>query len=322
MPAKEMKHKWYDTRSASRNRKSAFTRESTSTRTTSESSVPFNRKTVGVSEPKKARVSDRQKRHPAKGADSSQRFKRSATPPPSSIEAADLTNKKRRRTRNKNELGRQDPRQSTQRIRVKIEDLDLDKSYVGCYPLNPQVSERAFRQPRWRHRREQPLIDEKKLPPKWSSDEPDLSESDIDGQIARCLERIDDNIMPHIFEQRLEEYKTTKAHREELAKVEPEGLSWDVVQRINTLKALRKGLRRSDPNKQLSNVKAILAAYRTKSLEWTGLVTYWSKGVQLSQPRPFDWDEHDVINMHHKADKSFWVEGVNDSFESPSPVIL
>lgn len=34
--------------------------------------------------------------------------------------------------------------------------------------------------------------------------------SDIDGQIARCHERIKENIMPAVFRQRLLEYETRK----------------------------------------------------------------------------------------------------------------
>lgn len=52
-------------------------------------------------------------------------------------------------------------------------------------------------------------------------------------------------------------------------------------------------------------------AYRSKSLPWAiGLVTYWAKGKQLCQPRPFDWDEFEAINTANEDHKSFWVEGV------------
>jgi hypothetical protein len=37
---------------------------------------------------------------------------------------------------------------------------------------------------------------------------------DIEGQIERCHERIRDNILPHIFEQRLSEYEAKRAYRE------------------------------------------------------------------------------------------------------------
>ena len=79
------------------------------------------------------------------------------------------------------------------------------------------------------------------------------------------------------------------------------------------MKCLRKVesfLQEDDPDKQLPNVKAILSAYRNKTLDWNKLVTYWSKGKQLCQPRRFDWDEFEVVNATHGIDKGFWVEGV------------
>jgi hypothetical protein len=67
-----------------------------------------------------------------------------------------------------------------------------------------------------------------------------------------------------------------------------------------------------DKNNQMANIKSILEAYRTKSLPWvTGLVTYWAKGKQLCQPRPFNWDEFEAINAPNGGDKGFWVEGVS-----------
>lgn len=91
----------------------------------------------------------------------------------------------------------------------------------------------------------------------------------------------------------------------------PDGLSWDVVQRLDTLEGILGHLRESgDEFDQSANVEALIKAYRSGQLEWTGLVTYWSKGVQLCQPRPFDWDEFEAINRKHKGSSAFWVEGV------------
>ena len=66
------------------------------------------------------------------------------------------------------------------------------------------------------------------------------------------------------------------------------GLDWKVIQRIETLKEIDKWLEEDgDKSKLRGNVKAVTDAYKAKKLEWTpGLVTYWSKGVQVSQPRP------------------------------------
>lgn len=55
-----------------------------------------------------------------------------------------------------------------------------------------------------------PLVDPAQLPEGWSPREPDLDEEDIAAQIQRCRDRIEDNIMPHIFEDRLEQYLRQK----------------------------------------------------------------------------------------------------------------
>lgn len=97
-----------------------------------------------------------------------------------------------------------------------------------------------------------------------------------------------------------------------LRKSEKEGLSWSVVQRVAELRKIESHLKKrgNDKKTQLPNVQAVLAAYRQQSLEWTGHVTYWSKGKQLCQPRPFDWNEFDAINAAYKGHEGFWVEGV------------
>jgi hypothetical protein len=55
---------------------------------------------------------------------------------------------------------------------VKLEELDLDVSYVDEY--KPAAPARPQRQPRWRHRGSKPLVDPKKFPAGWNSNEPDL----------------------------------------------------------------------------------------------------------------------------------------------------
>jgi hypothetical protein len=61
----------------------------------------------------------------------------------------------------------------------------------------------------------------------------------------------------------------------------------------------------------LKNIKAITKEYKSGRLDLTGLVTYWSKGKQLSQPRPFNWDELEAIQKRHGDSQGFWVEGVS-----------
>lgn len=94
---------------------------------------------------------------------------------------------------------------------------------------------------------------------------------------------------------------------------EPRHLSLEVLQRLDALKSIEKDLDRDgDKLEQLPNVKAVLQAYRTGSLKWhPGLVTYWSEGTQLCQPRPFDWDEFETINAAVKGNRSFWTERVS-----------
>ncbi|KAJ5915125.1 hypothetical protein N7454_011237 [Penicillium verhagenii] len=93
------------------------------------------------------------------------------------------------------------------------------------------------------------------------------------------------------------------------------GKSWAVVQRIESLESMQKSLEDSeeeDEYKQLANVKALLKAYKSGELDWyaPGLVTYWSHGRQLCQPRPHDWDEFLEVNIKHDGEEGFWMEGV------------
>jgi hypothetical protein len=89
-------------------------------------------------------------------------------------------------------------------------------------------------------------------------------------------------------------------------------LSWDTIERVHMLEAMKTDLANTtDKYEQLSNIDAILKAYKACELVWhTGLVTYWLRGVQICQPRPFDWDEFEAINAHYRGDKGFWTEGV------------
>ena len=96
-------------------------------------------------------------------------------------------------------------------------------------------------------------------------------------------------------------------------------LSFDVIQRLHTLESIktdleesRKKSKSSDASRQLLNINAILEAYRSKKLDWNdGLVTYWAKGVQICQPRNFDWDEFEIINSKYNHKGAFWTEGVS-----------
>ncbi|KAJ5407686.1 hypothetical protein N7509_001569, partial [Penicillium cosmopolitanum] len=200
------------------------------------------------------------------------------------------------------------PSDPTPRTKLNVEDLELTKSYVDIVDIC-SMAECPEKPRRWKHRGPEPLTDERRLPQGWTSEEPDLDIKDIDAQITRCLERLEDNIMPHIFQRRLEDYREAQALFREKAVGEREDLSWKVIERVTVLKDLEGCLQKEDQYEQLSNVQAILKAYRSRALDWTGLVTYWSKGVQLCEPRLFDWDEFEAINQKHDGYKDFWVEG-------------
>lgn len=98
----------------------------------------------------------------------------------------------------------------------------------------------------------------------------------------------------------------------QMAEGEPAGLGWDVYRRLHTLKAIQADLEKDgDSYEQLSNVRAVIEAYRSGQLGWNpGLITYWSNGVQLCQPRPFDWDEFEAINAKYKGHNNFFTEPV------------
>ncbi|KAJ5761969.1 uncharacterized protein N7511_005351 [Penicillium nucicola] len=203
------------------------------------------------------------------------------------------------------------PQDPTPRLQLDMEDLDLDKSYSK---LNrSDSSHRPEKQRQWQKWDEkEPLTDPAKLPKGWHMNEPDLATDDIESQIKRCHERIAENIMPHIFQQRLKEYEAAKTDREQKRSSEDEGLDDEVKDRLHYLELVLKDLEeKSVKHKQIPNIKAIMEAYRQRQLDWDGmLVTYWSNGDQLCQPRPFDWDEFETINKAHNGKEGFWTEGV------------
>lgn len=97
------------------------------------------------------------------------------------------------------------------------------------------------------------------------------------------------------------------------AQGEPRGLSRATYGCLDTLKFIHKAIekKQNDPLAEKKNVAAIMNAYRMCKLEWIkGLVTYWSDGKQLCEPRPIDWDEFEATNQAHSGHKAFWVEGM------------
>ncbi|KAJ5618471.1 hypothetical protein N7528_006582 [Penicillium herquei] len=199
---------------------------------------------------------------------------------------------------------------------LKYEDLDLHVSYVDKVKI--PVIKRGNKQI-WPSIGDKPTNDRSKAPPGWNDKEPDLDPEDYDAQIQRCDERIQEGIMPLIFEWKKEEFQNLKAYRDKLFEG-LEGYSRDTAERIICLEKMVEDLQQPDKDyfEQISNAWAILQAYRSRRIEWIeGLVTYWSKGKQISEPRPFIMQEFTLINLKHEGDKSFWVEGNNWSIRIP-----
>ncbi|KAJ5998579.1 hypothetical protein N7451_006389 [Penicillium sp. IBT 35674x] len=204
----------------------------------------------------------------------------------------------------------------TPRKRLNVKRLDLDWTYVGgeLAPLvegQGPVPEKPARK-RWQHHGPEPLTDYNLVPDDWSAYDDDIDAEDLEGQVERCKERITDNILPHIFEARLQGLELELDRRVKTAEREAEGLSWNVIKRIQHLRMIGRSLySQGDPQEKLVTIMALLDAYNTKTLEWTpGLVTYWQKGRQLCQPRPFDWDEYEAVQREIGDIWSFWVEGL------------
>ncbi|KAJ5658973.1 hypothetical protein N7507_005424 [Penicillium longicatenatum] len=185
-----------------------------------------------------------------------------------------------------------------------FKSLDLDTSYVGKIrvPDRPRPARQE-----WEYIEED--IAAGKLPAGWNYEEPDLDKHDIDAQIERCHERLEENIMPHIFKDKLAEYEKRKATKQEMMEKNP-GLDWMVVQRIETLQEIDSWLKEDGDKYRLrESVKAVTEAYKAKKLEWTpGLVTYWSRGIQVSEPRPWDIQENAAIAARFGGNTGFWVE--------------
>ncbi|KAJ5159992.1 uncharacterized protein N7482_006996 [Penicillium canariense] len=204
--------------------------------------------------------------------------------------------------------------------------LGFDESYVGTpYWTPPAPPERPARQT-W-PTPEEPITYacDPRMPRGWHYDEPDLDPNDLDAQIIRCDERIANQILSDWFVRRKKELERLKEERDTMIEAESgsPGLSLSVIRRLDVLKDMERQLqaklqateakeaKKEEDRGHLSNIIAIMAAYRSRELEWNpGLVTYWSHGVQLCQPRPFHYEEFLRVNQEHNGHTGFWVEGL------------
>jgi hypothetical protein len=169
------------------------------------------------------------------------------------------------------------------------------------------------RQQRWKHDGDEPITNIEDVPEGWNANEPDLDYDDVDAQIDRCFERLEDGIMPRVFEIRLDSLLAARNARNAMIDSEPTGLSYEIVQRLHALKLIKDHLEtKGDPDVQLPNVRALLKAYRAGELKWSeGMVTYWSNGLQLNTPTKFNRELHEQMTLENDATKSWWVEGVS-----------
>ncbi|KAJ5811238.1 hypothetical protein N7447_010754, partial [Penicillium robsamsonii] len=185
----------------------------------------------------------------------------------------------------------------------------------------PRLPSQNFEPPKaWGHR-DEPITDPAKLPEGWSSSETDLAQHDILGQIERCHRRIDENIMPAIFEGRLKIYQKMKQQQTDMINSEPEGLSWEVVQRLDCLKGVKKSFDElGNDNGNTPNLMAIMDAYRSGDLVWgKDTVTYWAHGKMVAGPKKMDMEEFYTLSSE-LGPHGIWVEGLNDY--KPEPLCL
>lgn len=141
-----------------------------------------------------------------------------------------------------------------------------------------------------------------------------MAHSDIEGNIERCLERIATGIMPQIFRDRLKVYLRRQKAQKEIIKAAPRDVSFEVAQRLHTLRFIHEGLEKSDDQRQLRNVKAIIRAYCAREITWStrNEVTYWYRGKMIAGPKTWDIDEAIQLSRAQKR-QGFWIEGVSDS---------
>ncbi|CAI7614016.1 unnamed protein product [Penicillium viridicatum] len=176
--------------------------------------------------------------------------------------------------------------------------------------------------PVWGHR-DEPITDPTKLPEGWSLSETDLADDDVDGQITRCLRRIDEGILPDIFERRLKMYQQRKQEQIDMMNSEPEGLSWEVVQRLDSLKKIQASFDElGNDSGNTPNVQAIMAAYRSGDLVWDEhSVTCWAHGKLMAGPMEMDMKELLAFSQEY-GPHGVWVEGMDDYNPEPMNLFL
>ncbi|EPS32544.1 hypothetical protein PDE_07504 [Penicillium oxalicum 114-2] len=153
------------------------------------------------------------------------------------------------------------------------------------------------------------------IPVGWTCEDPDLDPYDFNAQIARCDDRIANRILPDVFRIKKKALEARKAEMDAVIEAEKASpsLNRKIIMRLRQLEEMERQIAAKGEDKHAlgANIKALIRAYRSGELGWhLGLVTYWSYGKQLCQPRPFHYFEFLEINGEAKGHCGFWVEGL------------
>ncbi|KAF3030996.1 hypothetical protein E8E15_011499 [Penicillium rubens] len=204
-------------------------------------------------------------------------------------------------------------------VKAFMDDLKTDYSKRRLKPMPPRPPKQKWRPVKTA------ITDRAKAPKGWNPREPDLINDDLQSQITRCRERIKENIMPHVYEHKLEELLVGQERDKKMAA--EKGLSWPVVRRLEDLQSILEWTQSNaikDKYKIANNVQNVILAYRSGGLDWChGFVTYWHNGAQLCAPRPFKWDEFQYLYDEYKGNETgFWVEGIDGPGPSSQQAVI
>ncbi|CRL25160.1 unnamed protein product [Penicillium camemberti] len=215
---------------------------------------------------------------------------------------------------------KEEPKPKPLDVKAFLADLKTDYSKKKLEPMPPRPPKQKWRPVKT------PITDRTKAPKGWNPREPDLINDDLESQITRCRERIKENIMPHVYEYKLEEFLFEQKERNKKVAAE-HGLNWPVVQRLENLKSILEWAQSTaikDKYNMASNIQNVILAYQSGVLNWChGFVTYWHNGAQLCAPRPFKWNEFQYLyDAPNGNETGFWVEGIDGPGPSSQQAVI
>lgn len=119
-----------------------------------------------------------------------------------------------------------------------------------------------------------------------------------------------------MFKRRLKRYKNIKKSQERTRASQPQGLSLDVVRRLESLEAI-KNYCKDKPGKvnqdSCLNIKGLKAAYRSKKIDWYNgnKFTIWQYGKLVRGP--IDVKSANLQDLYEEFEEreGLWVEGVS-----------